>query len=145
MIYSQFSEEREQLVRAKKECESKFNISKLEIKLELKEETIKELQKRIVDIREESESEICKHRVQIKEYKQQEKEVEQWREEKQSEVDKLNASLIEKQTQVYALDEALRTLQQKDIEEIEQKYLDQVVEFSSIKAINRKLEKEVSS
>jgi hypothetical protein len=142
-IYAKFAEEREQLVRAKKEWESKYNTAKLDIKLGYKEDKINELQKRIIEIRDEWDSEISKYKSNIKELKGQVKDYYRKFELQQSELDQWNGVIIEKQTQIDILGETIETLQSQDSEEITSKFLEKNAENCILKSINRKLEHEI--
>ena len=142
-LHNQFSEEKEALIQEKREYESKFNIAKLDIKLGYKEEKIKQLQKRLSELREEFDSESSNFKSQLKQYKSEISDCNKRFETQQDELDKCNGSLLEKQSQIEILTETIQTLQQQDYDSMSAKFLDQNAELCRYRGMNQKLEFEV--
>ena len=144
-LNSQFSDEKEKLIQEKKEYETKYNIAKLDLKLQFKEEKIKQLQQRINDIRYEWDLEISKHKTQLKELKCQLSEFKHKFELQQDELDRNNSIILEKQTQIEVLTEAIQMIQNQSSDDLTAKFLEQNSELWWLKSINSKLEAEIQT
>ena len=142
-IYSKFDEEKQLLIQEKKEIQSKFSTAKLDVKLQYKEDKIKQLEQRISGIRDEYDSQLSKYKTEVKQLKYENKEYGNRFMLQQDELDQLSASVIDKQTQIDILTDTIQTVQSQNEEELLSKFLDQNASLCSYETINKKLEYEV--
>ena len=144
-MHSEFSDEKERLQQEKREWEKKFATEKLDVKLKFKEEKLKQIENRMSEIRAEWDSEISRYKGQIKELNRRVVEFKEKFENQQVELDKNNSVILEKQSQIDVISEAIKIIQNQNDEEIIERFLQQNSELWWYKSINAKLEVEIQT